>query len=139
MTRAAEWLRLKALALLVTAGSCFGIGGAYLVPSAPDAVRQLTFIETFAPLQVVAWVWVALGAACVVSVACRRIRPFMFGGAAFLHAMWGMSFAASWVFLENSDRDWVSARSYLAIACLILVAAGIKEGPRRWVLRSRLR
>ncbi|OZF41926.1 hypothetical protein [Rhodococcus sp. 14-2470-1a] len=134
--KAEAWLRLKALALLVTAVSCFGIGTAYLVPSAPDRPRQLTFVETIAPLHVFAWLWVAVGAACLASIVCRRMRPAMFGFAAFLHAMWGLSFSASYVFLDNSDRDWVSARGYLVIAGLILVAAGIKEGSRRWGRRS---
>lgn len=138
MTAAAEWIRLKALALVVVAGACISIGVAYLVPSAPDGpVRQLTFIETFAPLHVVAWLWVLAGVACLASILCRRMRPFVFGGTAALHAMWGLSYLASSVFLDDSGRDWVSARSYLAIAGLILVTAGIKEGPRRWVVRSR--
>jgi hypothetical protein len=135
--RLAQWVRLKALALLVAAFACAFTGIAYLVPSAPTRLDSLTYVERWVPLSWAAWVWVAAGALCLFAIAFHAARPWAFGAAIALHTAWAVSFMGSYLFLDSA-RGWVSARAYLVIALLILIAAGIKEGPRPWETRFSL-
>src|SRR5699024_3583733 len=95
------------------------------VSSLPLAVNTertpVHFFEQLAGPQVWAWVWIALGVLCLVSTLADRLSPAAVGGTITIHAAWGLSFLAEWVF-GDSSRAWVSALGYIAVTGLFLWA-----------------
>lgn len=85
------------------------------------------FFEQLAGPPVWAWVWITLGALCLVATVVDRLVPAAVGGTITIHAAWGVSFLAEWVF-SDSARSWVSALGYIAVTGLFLWA--ISRGTR---------
>src|SRR5699024_7198727 len=92
-----------------------------------DVCSSDLFFEQLAGPQAWAWVWIALGVLCLVSTLADRLVPAAVGGTITIHAAWGLSFLAEWVF-GDSSRAWVSALGYIAVTGLFLWA--ISRGQR---------
>ena len=102
--------------------------GVSYLPVAVNTEREpVHFFEQLAGPQAWAWVWIALGVLCLVATLADRIVPAAVGGTITIHAAWGLSFLAEWVF-GDSSRAWVSALGYIAVTGLFLWA--VSRGQR---------
>lgn len=84
-------------------------------------------LEALLPVTVWAWVWIAIGALCLVAIAWRRLSSPAVGLAVGIHTAWALSFIAAWLW-EDSQRGWLSALGYIGVAFLFLWA--ISRGTR---------
>lgn len=129
-------LRLKRFGLAVTACSS-ALGGVVLLTAPPaDGDELATFVESWAPLHLLGWVWIAAAALGVAGCVVRGLQPAAFAASSALHVAWGFSYLASWVVFDE-PRGWVTAAVYLVIAALVLVVAGIREGSDGWATTGR--
>lgn len=123
--------RLKSVGLGVT-GLAVAFGGLILLTSDRAAGEIGTYVEGWAPLHLLAWVWFAVAGVCFAGIWLRGLRPAAFSTAAALNVLWGFSHLATWAAAGAESDTWVESVVYLVIAALVLVVAGIREGADGW-------
>lgn len=100
----------------------------YLEPGLDQAPTQLAFVDDLIPLSTYAFVWIVVGLGCLHSIVWKPALPYAVGLFVGMHALWALSFLASWVWLDSS-RAWVSAISYVALAGMGAVIARMIDPP----------
>jgi hypothetical protein len=82
-------------------------------------------ISRLAPLQVWAWLWLAVGVACAAQAFMRDDR-YAYTAAIGVKVVWAAGFAAAWL-AYGVPRAWLGAATWAVFACLVLTCAGWRE------------
>lgn len=93
---------------------------------AGDHPRQLSSVDEWFPPAAWSWVWLAVGAACLVSIwwrtATRTAMSFLSG----MLTAWGVSYCIAWG-IENTQRSWVTGSLFLMAAAWAVVLTSMLE------------
>lgn len=94
----------------------------------PAEARQSAstrYVAAVAPLECWASLWLAVGLICAVGAFSRRDQ-WAFAAAAALKVLWGVTFAAGWLF-AGLERGWVAGVIWLAFAAFVYLIASWPE------------
>lgn len=118
--RARRFLLTDATVLIILGGACIARGISYT-----GAVSSISTHPAEGLLSIGWWavVWIAVGAACVVSSPWHRslVAAIALASGVALHVLWALSFI--WVSIDGDmPRVWVSSIGYIAVPALVLWA-----------------
>ncbi len=96
-------------------------------PAEQRRTASLLYIESLAPLEAWAFLWLAVGLVLAVGAFCRRDR-WAFASAMFLKVLWGTTHLVGWAFY-GVERGYVSAIIWLTFAVFVYVISTWPEPP----------
>jgi hypothetical protein len=100
----------------------------------PFGLSSAAFYKPFIdvmPLEVWSWWWLGTGVLVAVAAFVPRIRPVVFGFAAFIKMVWGAGYFAGWLHHYPAySRGYQTAVIFGGFAMIVLLVSGWRENGR---------